>query len=212
MNRWKIHKDIWQCFDHGLHNLSRHSHKDDTSRPSPPFLASLRADHVLLNNAAATQSHIGWPNFLKCRISNEWAKLWTKSMGSQTAKACQRALIQSLWDHTYHLWIFRNNEYHNNDNRAVAQHKQQALNSRITQRYNVFHTNTLPLKLFQQSHFDITQEELLLLSYDIGRAYLRSADLYIRCVTAHNDLARGSHAQHILHHTSGRPQDTIAWQ
>jgi hypothetical protein len=29
-----------------------------------------------------------------------------------TMRTCERALIQALWDHTYHLWIFRNNEDH----------------------------------------------------------------------------------------------------
>jgi hypothetical protein len=108
---------------------------------------SLRANHVLLNNAAATQSHIGWPNFLKGQISNEWAKLWYKSMGIQTAKACKRALIQALWDHTYRLWIFRNNEDHKNDNHTVAQYKQQALDIRIVQQYDTFQLNFLPLNL-----------------------------------------------------------------
>jgi hypothetical protein len=40
-------------------------------------------------------------NFLKGRILNECAKISTTSMGSQTANACERALIQALWDHTY---------------------------------------------------------------------------------------------------------------
>jgi hypothetical protein len=123
----QVHQDIWKRFDHGLQQFTRHPLKEDTSRPAPPFGPSLRANHVLLNNAADTQSHIGWPNFLKGRISNKWAKLWTKTMGSLTAKACDRALIQSLWGHTYRLWIFRNNEDHKNDTQSVAQHKQQAL-------------------------------------------------------------------------------------
>jgi hypothetical protein len=70
MNNWKIHKDIWTCFDHGLSHFSCHPLKDDTSSPTHPFGQSLRANHVILNNAAATQSHIGWPNYLKGRISN----------------------------------------------------------------------------------------------------------------------------------------------
>jgi hypothetical protein len=133
-------------------------------------------------------------------------------MGSQTDKACERSLIQALWDHTYRLWIFRNNEDHNNDNRSVAQYKQQSLDPRIAQQYVNFRNNDLPLNTLQQIHFDISQEELLLLSYDIRRAWLRSADLYISWATAHNDLARGYHTQHILHNTSGRPQDSFVRQ
>jgi hypothetical protein len=212
MNKWKLHTEIWRCFDHGLQHFSRHPLITDSSRPTPPFGPSLQANHVILNNAAATQSNIGWSNFLKGRISNKWAKLWSKSMGSQTANACERALIQALWDHTYRLWIFRNNEDHKNDNRPVAQYKQQALDLRITQQYPTFHNNDLPLNTSQQSQFDISQEELLLLSYEIHRAWLRLADLYISCTTSHNDLARGSHAQHILHNTYGRPPESLVRQ
>jgi hypothetical protein len=133
-------------------------------------------------------------------------------MGSQTTKACERALVQALWDHTYRLWIFRNNEDHKIDNRSVAQYKQQALKFKISQQYDTFQNNNLTLNLLQQSHFNIPQDELLFLSYDIRRAWLRSADLYISRATHHNDFARGSHAQYILLHTSGRPSDTHARQ
>jgi hypothetical protein len=207
MNKWNIHKDIWTCFDHGLSHFSCHPLKDDTSCPTPPFGPSLRANHVILNNAAATQSHIGWPNFLKGRISNEWVKLWTNCMGLPTSKACERALIQALWDHNYRLWTFSNNEDHKNDNRSIAQYKKQALDIRIEQQYIVFNTHNLALNPLQQRHFDILQYEPLLLSYEIRRAWLRSEDLYISRATAHNDLVRGSHAQHILHNTAGRPPD-----
>jgi hypothetical protein len=205
MNKWKIHKDIWSCFEHGLLHFSHHPRKDDSSRP--PLIPSLRANHVILNNAAATQSHIGWPNFLKGRLSKEWAKLWMKSMGVPTAKACDRALIQALWGHIYRLWCFSNTEDHKNDNRSIAQYKQEALDIKTSQQYRVFQTHNLPLNLLQQSNFAIPQDELLLLSYDIRHAWLRSAYVYISRATAHVILARGSHAQHILHLTSGRPPD-----
>jgi hypothetical protein len=155
MMKWKIHQDIWSCFDHGLQQFTRRPLKDDTSRPTPPFGPSLRAKHVLLNNAAASQTRIGWHNFLKGRISKEWAKLWTKSMGSQTVKSRECALMQALWYHTYRLRISRNDEDHNNDNRAVAQYTQQALDTKITQQYNTFYSCDRPLSPLQQSHFDI---------------------------------------------------------
>jgi hypothetical protein len=165
---------------------------------------------VILNNAAATQSQIGWPNFLKGCLSKEWDKLWTKSIGLPTAKSCERALIQALGDHLYRLWSFRNTEDHKNDNRAVSQYKQPALDIKISQQYSVLQAHNLPLNLLQQCHFEIPQDELLLLSYDIRSAWLRSADLYISRATAHDILARGSHAQHIIHLTSGCPPDISA--
>jgi hypothetical protein len=104
-------------------------------------------------------------------------------MGLPTAKACERVLIQALWvfqwDHMYHLWSFRNTEHHKNDNRPVAQYTQQALDIKISQKYRVFQIHNLPLNLLQQSHFDIPQDELWLLSYDIRHAWLISACLYI---------------------------------
>jgi hypothetical protein len=45
---------------------------------NPPFGLSLRANHILLNNAAASQVIIGWHNLRKGRISKEWSKLWSK--------------------------------------------------------------------------------------------------------------------------------------
>jgi hypothetical protein len=71
MNKWKIHKYIWPCFEHGLLYFSHYPRKDDSSRPNPPCGPYLRANNVTLNKPAATQSHIGWPNFLKGRLSKE---------------------------------------------------------------------------------------------------------------------------------------------
>jgi hypothetical protein len=158
MDKWKIHKNIWTCFHCGLSHFSFHPLKDDISHPTPPFGPSLRTNHAILNNAAATQSHIGWPNFLKGRISNEWAKLWTKSMDLPTAKACKRALIQALWDHIYRLWTFCNNEDHKNDNRSVSEYKQHTLYIRTEQQYIAFNTHNLPINPLQQHHFDIPQD------------------------------------------------------
>jgi hypothetical protein len=121
MNTWKIHKDIWSCFEHGLLHFSHHTQKYDFSRPTPHFGPSLRANHVIINNATATQSHIGWPNFLEGFLSKERAKLWIKSMGLPTVKKCERALIQAIRDHIYRFWSSCNTEDQKNDNRSVAQ-------------------------------------------------------------------------------------------
>jgi hypothetical protein len=130
-------------------------------------------------------------------------------MGPQLATTCERAFIKALWNHTYRLWIFRNNEDHKNDNRAVAEYKQKKLDTKIVHLYSAFALNDTPLNPLQRSHFAIQQEQILLLSYDIRQAWLRSADSYLSRATAHDDLARGSHAQFILHNTSGRPPDQL---
>jgi hypothetical protein len=202
--KFPIHQEIWLSIELGLQHFARHPNKDDASRPGLPFGASIRANHILLNNAASSQTSIGWHNLLKCRISKEWSKLWAKAMGPQIATTCERAIIKALWNHTYRLWIFRNNDYHKNDDRVVAEYKQKELDSKIGHLYSAFTLNDLPLNPLQRSHFDIQQEQLLILSYDIRRAWLRSADLYLIRATAHDALARGSHAQFILCNTSGR--------
>jgi hypothetical protein len=183
--------DIWSCFEHGLLHFSHHPRKDDSSRPTPPFGPSLRANHVILNNSAVTQSYIGWPNFLKGSLSNEWAKLWIKSMGLPMANACERALIQALWDHIYRLWSFRNTEDRKNDNLSIAQYKQQALDIKISQKHTTFPS--------------IYYNKVTLTSLKTSSCYY--SYLYILHATAHAILARGSHVQHILHFTSRCPPD-----
>jgi hypothetical protein len=208
MNKWKIHGDIWHFFDHG-------------SITSPAILSVpifLDLHLPLIPHSEQTmfystmpqqRNHISdGPTSLKVKYPTTgihfgqhlWAPKWKKS--------CERALIQALWDHTYRIFIFRNNEDHKNDNRAIAQYKQRAIESRIAKQYDTFQNTDLPLNILQQSHFDITQETLIILSYDIRRVWLRSADLYIRHAshtTPHNYRARGSQAQYILHNTSGFP-------
>jgi hypothetical protein len=207
--QFPIHKDIWRAIELGLQRFSLHPNKGDASRPRPTFGTSLRANHILLNNAAASQTSIGWHNLLKGRISKEWSNLWIKAMGPQLATTCERAFIKALWNHTYRLWIFRNNEDHKNETHDVAEYNQKELDTNIGHLYSAFALNDLPINPLQRSHFDIQQEQRLLLSYDIIRAWLRSADLYLSREIAHDDLAYGSQAQFILHNTSGRPPDQL---
>jgi hypothetical protein len=128
-------------------------------------------------------------------------------MGTQMASTCESAMIRALWSHSYRLWIFRNNEDHKNDNIAIAEYKQRVKDNTIAQLYDIFATSSLPLNPLQRSHFDIQQEQLLPLSYGIRRAWLRSTELYLSRVTAHDNLVRGTQAQFILKHTSVRPPD-----
>jgi hypothetical protein len=79
--KFSIHQDIWLAIEIGLQHFTLHPNKDDSSRPYPPFGASLHVNHIILNNAAASQTSIGWHNLLKRCISKEWSKLWAKAMG-----------------------------------------------------------------------------------------------------------------------------------
>jgi hypothetical protein len=153
--KWSIHQDTWFTIEHGLQHFARHSSKDDHSCPQPPFGPSLRANHAVLNNAAASQTSIGRHNFTKGRISKEWSKLRSKSIVPYVATTYERATSRALWNHSYRLWIFRNNEDHKNDNRSVAKYKQKELDTTIEQLYSYFASNTPPINPLQRSHFDI---------------------------------------------------------
>jgi hypothetical protein len=75
--------------------------------------------------------------------------------------------------------------------------------------FNFPQVSNLPLDPLQRSHFDIQQDQHILLLYKIRNAWLRSTDLYLSRATDHDDLSRGSQAQLFnLHHTHGRHSDT----
>jgi hypothetical protein len=63
-----IHQDIWLAIELGLQHFAHHPNRDDASRHCPPFGASLRTDHILRNNAAASQTSIGWQPFERSQI------------------------------------------------------------------------------------------------------------------------------------------------
>jgi hypothetical protein len=139
------------------------------------------------------------------------------AMVTQNVKACERALIKSLWNRTYILWIFGNKEhrkndnhavaeYRKNDNHSVAEYKQWALHDKLRDHYNKFALGDLPLNPLQSHHFDIQLDHILLLSYDTRKSLLISADLYISRTMAFDNLARRSEAQYILQNTTG-PRD-----
>jgi hypothetical protein len=121
-------------------------------------------------------------------------------MVTQLATTRERAMIKSLWNHSYSLWIFRNNEDHKNDNRVVAEYKQKELDNKIGHLYSAFALNDLHLNPLQRSHFDIQQEQLLLLSYDFRRAWLHSADLYLRCAIAHYQFNAWANRAHYINY------------
>jgi hypothetical protein len=58
----------------------------------------------------------------------------------------------------------------------------------------------------QEKLFDIQIDELLLLAYIIGIAYLQSSLLYLQRAEDHGMLARGSENAFLLHPTSGDPR------
>jgi hypothetical protein len=144
-------RHIWFSIKFGQQHFACHPDKDDNTHPRPPFGTSLRANHILLNNAITSYTIIGWHSLMKGRISKEWSKLWAKAMGPQLAITFERATIKARWNHSYRLCIFRNNEDHKNNNRPVAEYKQKELEDTIRQLHSSFIGNDLPYAEIQMA-------------------------------------------------------------
>jgi hypothetical protein len=77
-------------------------------------------------------------------------------------------------------WDFRIDESHQDETKSVAEYKQHTLDKKIKATYQDKAHLPLPLNPLQEQQFDIPIDELILLSYSIRKAWLRSSELYIR--------------------------------
>jgi hypothetical protein len=91
-----------------------------------------------------------------------------------------------MWQHSEHQWGFIDEESHKDETRSVAKYKQHALNEKIRATYRDKNNLTHPLKPLQE------RDDLLLRSYNIRKAWLRSSELYILLAQAHNALSKGT--------------------
>jgi hypothetical protein len=123
-------------------------------------------------------------------------------------EAFERSMIKSLWKHSIYQRDFRNSESHNDETRSVAEYKQHTLDEKIKSTYHDKYNLLYPQNPLQKQQFNIPIEELLLMSYNKRKAWLRISELYIRRSEAHNALSRGSEGSFLLLHTAGRPPDS----
>jgi hypothetical protein len=76
MERWRPPLDFWTTIDKGFNYYTYHPHKrtanSKDNEPQKPFGATFTTSRNLLQQAFRTQSHIGWNNFLKGRMSRDW--------------------------------------------------------------------------------------------------------------------------------------------
>jgi hypothetical protein len=81
------------------------------------------------------QSHIGWENFTKGRVSREWVDVmeWHyKNEGLKlTGTECVTKLSMALWDNLQRIWTYRNTRFHEKDNETVARYKREEMDRRI---------------------------------------------------------------------------------
>jgi hypothetical protein len=67
--QFDVQDDIWAAIYHGIDFFNRYQEWKDTPHHIPPFPRTLQPREILLNDAFAAQSKIGWGNFLKGRIT-----------------------------------------------------------------------------------------------------------------------------------------------
>jgi hypothetical protein len=76
MERWHLPQDFWTTIEKGVNHYTEHPHKltihSKENEPQKPFGVTFNTPRNLLHQAFRTQSHIGWDNFLKGRISRDW--------------------------------------------------------------------------------------------------------------------------------------------
>jgi hypothetical protein len=190
--QFDIQEDIWAAIDHGIEFFNRYQERKDTPRYIPPFLRTLRPREILLNDAFAAQSKIGWGNFLKGIITQKWSKLLRPKRKQDIREAFEQSLIKSIWQQSVRQWDFRNEESHIDETRSVAEYKQHALEENIREKYQDKENLTHPLNPLQEQQFQILIDDLLLMSYNIRKAWLRSSELYMLHAQAHNALSRGT--------------------
>jgi hypothetical protein len=186
MERWHLLPDFWTTIEKDTSHYKEHPHKrtaNSTNNESQkPFGVTFTASRNLLQQAFRTQSHIGWDNFLKGRISRDWLTYVhyneEDSNGDGKSKDWSAKFIGGLWDHLKCMWQFRNDIYHQDNQGNIVQYKLEALD-RDMEKIWARHTELLPkLHDFQKQHFD-RRQRIVDLRYENKKYWETLATLYL---------------------------------
>jgi hypothetical protein len=139
MERWHLPPYFWTMIENGINYYIEHSHKctvkSKDNEPQKPFGVTFNTPRNLLQQAFRTQSHIGWDNFLKGRISRDWLTYVhhseTHSNGHGKNKDWSAKFIGGIWDYLKCLWKFRNDIYHQDNEGTIARYKLEALERKM---------------------------------------------------------------------------------
>jgi hypothetical protein len=165
MERCHLPPDFWTTIEKGINYYTEHPHKrtvnSEDNKPQKPFRVTFTTSSNLLQQAFSTQSHIGWDNFLKGRISRDWITYVryneAHSNGHGKSKDWSEKFIGGLWEHLKRFCQFRNDIYHQDNEVTIARYKLEAL-ERGMEKLLARHTELLSkLHDFQKQHFDRRQ-------------------------------------------------------
>jgi hypothetical protein len=179
-------QDFWTAIEKGVNHYTERPHKRTTqskeNEPQKQFVVTFNTPRNLLQQAFRTQSHIGWDNFLKGRISRDWLTYVRhneeNSNGHGKSQDWYAKFIGGLWEHSKRLWQFRNDIYHEDNEGTIARYKLEAL-ERDMEKLWARHIELLPkLWDFQKQNFDRRQRIVNLL-YVSQKCWATLAKLYL---------------------------------
>jgi hypothetical protein len=165
MERWHLPPYFWTTIEKGINHYTEQPHKrtvnSKDNEPQKPFGVTFNTPRNLLQQAFRTQSHIGWDNFRKGRIRRDWLTYVRQneahSNGHGKSKNWSAKNIGRLWEHLKHLWQFRNDIYHQDNEGTIARYKLEALESEMEKLWTRYIELLPQLWDFQKQNFDKRQ-------------------------------------------------------
>jgi hypothetical protein len=131
MDQWHLPQYFWTTIEKRVNHYREQPYKITTqtkeNEPQKPFIVTVNTPRNLLQKSLKTQSHIGWDNFLKSRISRDWLT-YVRHNGENTnghgkSQDWSAIFIGGLWEHLKRLWQFRNDIYHQDNVGTIARYK-----------------------------------------------------------------------------------------
>jgi hypothetical protein len=126
MDRWHL------CANHYTEQLhKRTTTQSKENEQQKPFGVTFNTPRNLLHQAFRTQSHIGWDNFLKGRISRDWITYVQhneeNTTGHGKSQDWSEKFIGGLWGHLKRLRQLRNDIYHKDSEGTIERYTLKAL-------------------------------------------------------------------------------------
>jgi hypothetical protein len=186
MHRWRLPQDFWTTIEKGVNHYTEQPYKRTTplkeNEPQKPFGATFNTPRNLLQQALRTQSHIGWDNFLKGRISRDWLTYVRhneeNTNGHGKSHNWSAKFFGGLWEHLKRLWQFRNDIYYQYNAGTIARYKIEALERDMEKLWSRHIELLRNVWVFQKQHFD-RRQRIVTLRYESKKGWATLAKLYM---------------------------------